>query len=79
MIVGCVGYPPATILDYVYSCLLALVVLLPLCFIFLSGEIRQSNPPPKALKENSRETQLKNELLLTQQAQKKGSLTIKLP
>ena len=34
MIVGCVGYPPATILDYVYSCLLALVVLLPLCFLF---------------------------------------------
>lgn len=75
MIVGCVGYPPATFLDYVYSCLLALVVLLPLCFLFSYLEkFDQATRPQKALKENSRETQLKNELLLTQQAQKEREL-----
>lgn len=75
MIVGCVGYPPATILDYVYSCLLALVVLLPLCFLFSYLEkFDKATRPQKALKENSRETQLKNELLLTQQAQKEREL-----
>lgn len=75
MIVGCVGYPPATILDYVYSCLLALVVLLPLCFLFSYLEkFDKATRPQKSLKENSGETQLKNELLLTQQAQKEREL-----
>ena len=59
MIVGCVGYPPATILDYVYSCLLALVVLLPLCFYFLIWRNSTKQPAPKSsegkLKRNTTE------------------------